>query len=63
VQPVSWSLATALGACLLLYALHAGTEVTMFEFFDRKEEFVTRHGNLPHWYQPGVAFTATSISV
>ena len=31
----------------------------MFEFFDRKEEFVTRQGNLPHWYQPGVTYFVT----
>jgi type I restriction enzyme R subunit len=30
-----------------------------FEFFDRKTEHVVRHGNLPHWYQPGVTYFVT----
>jgi hypothetical protein len=28
----------------------------MFEFFDPRQEFVVRHGNLPHWFQPGVTY-------
>ncbi len=30
-----------------------------FEFFDRKSEHLIRHGNLPHWYQPGVTYFVT----
>jgi putative transposase len=31
----------------------------MFELFDPKQDFVVRHGNLPHWYQPGVTYFVT----
>ncbi|HEX2474908.1 MAG TPA: hypothetical protein VHK01_09185, partial [Lacipirellulaceae bacterium] len=35
------------------------TLFSMFELFDPKEEFFVRHGNLPHWYQPGVTYFVT----
>jgi REP-associated tyrosine transposase len=31
----------------------------MFEFFDPSQDFVIRHGNLPHWFQPGVTYFVT----
>ena len=30
-----------------------------FEFFDRREDFSVRQGNLPHWYQPGATYFIT----
>ncbi|MGD9723499.1 MAG: transposase [Pirellulales bacterium] len=30
-----------------------------FALFDRHDEFIVRHGRLPHWYQPGVTYFVT----
>ncbi|MDX1964791.1 MAG: hypothetical protein SFX18_16700 [Pirellulales bacterium] len=32
---------------------------SMFELFDRNEDFYVSQGNLPHWYQPGVTYFIT----
>jgi putative transposase len=34
-------------------------DAPMFEFFDPHQEFVVHHGNLPHWFQPGVTYFVT----
>jgi putative transposase len=34
-------------------------DASMFELFDRKQEFNVRQGVLPHWYQPGVTYFIT----
>jgi putative transposase len=31
----------------------------MFELFDPTQEYVVRHGSLPHWNQPGVTYFVT----
>jgi REP element-mobilizing transposase RayT len=31
----------------------------MFELFDPQQEYIVRHGQLPHWYQPGVTYFIT----
>jgi REP element-mobilizing transposase RayT len=31
----------------------------MFDFFDRKADYIVSEGNLPHWYQPGVTYFIT----
>jgi putative transposase len=34
-------------------------DTSMFELFDRNQEFNVRQGTLPHWYQPGVTYFVT----
>jgi len=31
----------------------------MFDLFEPRQEYVVRHGKLPHWYQPGVTYFVT----